>query len=206
MSTFCKKTVGLQGITNQQNTPCNEIKRLLARYQKFCVQDAPQVDANIKILFEVWFFEWILILSDPRKIYINKTVLSACLFATYRPHAFPGATLRDRGWSGVRASQSRLTPAPWRVGAQRSVDAHWSWEARWALSINIQTGSLIAVALSKDQITWMSRILEKIVPPCFCESFGNDSKPLLNVLLSRRKIISPVAIAFQTFQEQNLSG
>ena len=45
-------------------------------------------------------------------------------------------------------------------------------------------------------------------PPCFCPcgSFGNNSEPSLNVLLSRRKIVSPVAIAFQTFQEQNLSG
>ena len=29
-------------------------------------------------------------------IYIYKTVASACLYATYRPHAFPGAALRDR--------------------------------------------------------------------------------------------------------------
>ena len=32
------------------------------------------------------------------------------LFSTYRPHVFPGAELRDRRQSGVRATRSRLTP------------------------------------------------------------------------------------------------
>ena len=74
---------------------------------------------------------------------IYKVALCVCLFASYRPRAFPGAALRDRRRSGVRASQSRLTPAPWRVRAQRSVDALWNWEAssRWASSIDIQSGS-----------------------------------------------------------------
>ena len=132
---------------------------------------------------------------------------SVCLsFASCRAPTFPSVALRDRGWSGVRVSQSRLTPAPWRVGAQLSVDTCWSWEARWASSSDIQTASLSASALSKDQITWTSRILEKIVPSCFCGSFGNDNEPSLNVILSISKVVSSVAIAFQTFQEQNLSG
>ena len=44
-------------------------------------------------------------------------------------------------------------------------------------------------------------------PPyfCSCGSFGNDRESSLNVLLSslRRQIVSPVAIAFQTFQEHS---
>ena len=50
------------------------------------------------------------------------------------------------------------------------------------------------------------QMLEKNVPPCFCGSFGNDSESSLHVLLSRRKIVSLVAIAFQSFQEQRQSG
>ena len=79
-------------------------------------------------------------------------------------------------------------------------------EARWASSIDIQAGLRIVAAPSKEQIAWKSRILEKNVPPCFCRSFGNDSESSLHVLLSRRKTVSPVAIAFQSFQEQRQSG
>ena len=46
----------------------------------------------------------------------------------------------------------------------------------------------------------MSRILEKIVPPCFCGSFfGNDSEPSLNVLISRRKLLQQAGLLLSRF-------
>ena len=58
--------------------------------------------------------------SEPLYIYIYKTVVCVCSHFIGRVR---GAALRDRRQSGVQAVQSRLTPAPWPVGAQRSVDA-----------------------------------------------------------------------------------
>ena len=120
-------------------------------------------------------FLWSFFAND---IYIYKTVVCVCLFATYRPHVFPGAAPRDRRQSDVRAGQSRLTLAPRRVELQRSVDARWSWEARWAH----RSGP--SPSQRSDRLP-----VQNLGHPCFCRSFGNDGEPSLKVLLSRRKIV-----------------
>ena len=78
---------------------------------------------NASILFIEKCLNFVTLCWPTPDIYIYKTVVSVCLSATYRPHAFPGAAPGHWRQSGVRAGQSRLTPAPRHVGAQRSVDA-----------------------------------------------------------------------------------
>ena len=113
---------------------------------------------------------------------------------TKRRHKPAVLATNNRGWHTL--------PDVWELNEAWTLTE----EARWASSIDIQAGLRITAALSKEQIAWKTRILEKNVPPCFCVSFGNDSESSLHVLLSRRKIVSPVAVAFQSFQEQRQSG